>query len=398
MPEKPHRILLIEINLDGTVGGSHRAMFDLVRNLDRERFEPLVLFYQDNRYVRSFRELGVETRVWPAVPERGRPAYRVAALAARAAAALSTVASCRRFLREHRIDLVHLNNAPTVNFEDWLPAARLLGVRCITHARGGETLRPGPIGRLLMRRFDAVIAVSRYMAEGMVRAGVPAHLIETVHDGIDLAELRSRVKRDAAEVRRELGVGPDQVLALMVGHLRTWKGQDVVIEALQQLEPRIGERLRTCFVGRAAPVEQAYRARLERSVAEAGLGERVAFLGERTDVPDLIHAADLLIHASTVPEPFGLVVVEGMGLGKPVIASALGGPSEIFAGGDGLVFDPAEPAQLARHLERLVGSEAERRAIGAAALERAQRFDISATVRGVEAVYDRVLHGRARAA
>jgi glycosyltransferase involved in cell wall biosynthesis len=117
----------------------------------------------------------------------------------------------------------------------------------------------------------------------------------------------------------------------------------------------------------------------------------VHFLGARGDVPDLMNAADVVIHASTVAEPFGLVVVEAMALGRPVIASKLGGPGEIVAPGTGWTFDPTEPRQLARCIEEALGDPARAREVGRAAIERANAFSIEATVAGVERVYTEVL-------
>jgi len=393
MPSTRKRILFIEINDDGTVGGSHRALFDLVRYLDAERYEPIVLFYQDNRYLEAFRAAGVRAEVWPRPPVRGRSAYAPLRLLGSAREAARTVLRCRRFLRRESIDLVHMNNAPIANFEDWLPAARWCGIPCISHARGGESMRPGPIGRLLVRRFDRVLAVSRYMAGAMAEAGVPAGLIETVHDGLDLEEFEARVKRSRKEVRRELGVPEDRVLAVMVGHLKAWKGQGLVLEALTRMAPRARDHLQVLFVGSAPPGEHAYRDALEATLQSAGLERCARLLGERDDVAELMHAADVVLHASTLPEPFGLVVVEGMSLGRPVLASRLGGPTEIFSGdeSDGLTFDPRSPDDLAAQLARLVEDPALRASIGAAARIRARRFGVQATADRVEAVYASLL-------
>jgi glycosyltransferase involved in cell wall biosynthesis len=115
------------------------------------------------------------------------------------------------------------------------------------------------------------------------------------------------------------------------------------------------------------------------------------FLGPRTDIPDLVNAADATIHASTMPEPFGIVLVEGMALGKVVLASDAGGPREIFTEGTGYLHDPQDPTHLARGLERLVSDPAWRVAVGARALARAQTFDVSHMAGKIESVYTRVL-------
>jgi glycosyltransferase involved in cell wall biosynthesis len=119
----------------------------------------------------------------------------------------------------------------------------------------------------------------------------------------------------------------------------------------------------------------------------------VAFLGERSDVPDLTNAADLVLHAATKPEPFGLVLLEAMALGKPLVAANLGGPVEIVTPESGMLFDPGVPAELARILEQLVTDADLRRRLSDGALLRVQDFSLDQTVAGVQAVYAELLPG-----
>jgi glycosyltransferase involved in cell wall biosynthesis len=104
-----------------------------------------------------------------------------------------------------------------------------------------------------------------------------------------------------------------------------------------------------------------------------------------------MRAADAVLHASIRPEPFGLVVVEAMALGRAVVASRLGGPSEIVSEGTGLLFDPSRPEELSFLLAQLHEQPALRARLGAAGRERARTFDVSRTVEGVERCYSELL-------
>jgi glycosyltransferase involved in cell wall biosynthesis len=126
-------------------------------------------------------------------------------------------------------------------------------------------------------------------------------------------------------------------------------------------------------------------------VADGSLGDRVAFLGQRDDVPDIMSAADVVLNASTAPEPFGLVVVEGMAVGRPVVATRHGGPAEIVTPGAGLCFDPGSPEELGSLLATLLESPELRASLGKGALARAADFPVSRAVAGVERVYDELL-------
>lgn len=394
----PHRILLVEINEDGTVGGSHRCLFDLAHRMDRDQYTPVVLFYESNAYVDRLRSLGVEVHTWDAqrsLERNGRFGGGIARKLYSRINAGPAILRRVRFLRSHRIDLVHLNNSPCVGFSDWLPAARLLGTPCVAHARG-VYVRPGSgVGRWLTRRYDRVIAISRHIAEDMTAAGIPPAKVRQIYDGIDLEEWNGAGRTEPERIRGSLGIAPRAVLVVMVGHLRWWKGQDVLLSALREIEPADRCRLHALVVGASPQSDAAYQERLRRTAREAGLEDCVTLLGERDDVPDLIAAADVLVHASTIPEPFGLVVLEGMAAGKAVVASRLGGPAEILTPDSGILFDPRRPGDLAKLLASLADDPARRRALGEEARERVRAFDIRHNVAAIERLYGELVGGAA---
>ena len=245
--------------------------------------------------------------------------------------------------------------------------------------------------RYLRGRFDRVIAISQHVAGTLGRAGIPESRVRQIYDGIDIAAFRAGVApRDA--VRSGLGLPSGAFLLLMAGNLKRWKGQHVLLDAVARLPATARERCHVALAG-AVPLDgQAYEAELHERVERAGVRDRVHFLGARDDVPALMGAADAVVHASIRPEPFGLVVVEAMALGKPIVASRLGGPAEIVTPGAGLLFDPAEPAELARILQQLMEDASLRRALGDQGRERAEWFSIERNVTAIQAVYDDILH------
>jgi glycosyltransferase involved in cell wall biosynthesis len=226
------------------------------------------------------------------------------------------------------------------------------------------------------------------LQDALQRMGFAMDRTTVVFDAIDEPGMLRGITRPAADLRRELGVREGQLLALMAGHVREWKGQGAVLRGLALLPPQVRDRLVIAFAGGVSRGSEAYYAELQAFVEANGLAGSVRFLGERTDVPDLMNAADMVIHASTTPEPFGLVVLEGMLLGKLVLASRRGGPTEIIRPGTGVLFDPDAPEELARELSRAVLDEAARTSVGEAARTRAREFGpISRTAREVEALY-----------
>ena len=387
----PARVLIVETNQDGTVGGSYQALFDLAVRIDRARFEPIALFYQDNVFVSRLRARGIEVVLFDEIARKEREAIKPGRPITNLFGLRAAVLRRRRELRRLRIDLLHMNNSPRVGNDDWLPAARLVGIPCVVTAMG-ESGRPGRrIHRWLYRRFDLYLAISRYMAGVLREQGVDPQRIELVHLGVDFENLRARRVRSTEAVRAELGVAPNQLLVLMVGNIRAWKGQREVIAALRLLPEDIRARLRVFFAGATTTSDSGYEADLRNEVAAGGLGDCVSFLGARSDVSDLYGAADIAVHASTTPEPFGLVVPEAMAFNCAMIAASSGGPADVITPGTGFLCNPFEPKEYAHALTQLVRDDAMRQAIAAAGAERAALFSIERNVEGTERVYQRAL-------
>lgn len=392
---RPKRVLYIEANEDGTVGGSHRVLFDLVCNLDSTRYEPVVLFYQSNVYVSRLRTRGAEVITLDEVRARERHIRRNGGRLLKMVENFATIARRFQFLQKHRIDLIHVNNSPAACNDDWLPAARMLRVPCVTNV-AGDARGPGGgwLHMRLFQSFDHYLSVSQFIHQAMLRLGIRSDRMSLINPGVDLEAYRNRVTRTREAVRRELGIPERAVLALMVGNVREWKGQHVVIAALEEMPAAVRNELHVAFAGALRDDDRPYMNELQASVSRAGLSDRVQFLGSRDDVPDLINAADIALHASIRPEPFGLVIVEAMSLGKAIVAANSGGPAEVIDQSSGITFDPMVPSQLADVLSRLVRDPVHRSELGNGALRRAERFTVRQFAAGVHRVYEHVMFGR----
>ena len=124
-----------------------------------------------------------------------------------------------------------------------------------------------------------------------------------------------------------------EVLFGVFGRLQRWKGQDVFVEAAAEVARRHPQARFAIVGGSVFGLEPEFLEGLKRRVAELNLVDRLVFTGFRKDVAALMAACDVVCHTSRVPEPFGLVVIEAMMLGRPVIATRGGGPSEIIDSG-----------------------------------------------------------------
>src|SRR5204862_910196 len=162
---------------------------------------------------------------------------------------------------------------------------------------------------------------------------------------------------------------PGTVRLGLLGTFARWKGHEAFLRAAARLPPRLPWR--AYVIGDAVyqtDGSQYCRAELEHIAASLGIADRVGFTGFARQSDAALRALDVVVHASTSPEPFGLVVAEAMAAGRPVITSALGGAAELVRPGlDALTWNPPDPAPLTNAMERLVPDPSLRSRLGAAA-------------------------------
>lgn len=364
---------------------------DLATSLDRQRFEPVVLFYQTNRHVEELRGAGVEVHCWDETRANERRRRAQGGLR-KYGDFLGAIWRRTRVIERLRIDLVHLNNSLRSGYDDWLPAARFARVPCVTFAMGDAVIDSWLV-RAAAPYFDHVIAISGYMRDAVRGAGVPEERIALAYLGVDAQSLRASVRTPRVVKRAELGIADADVAVVMVANVRSWKGQHVLVDALARLTLEVRAHVQVRFVGAESVVDHAYRRTLDERIAAIGIGDRVRFLGARDDVPEVYAATDIAVHASVIPEPFGLVVPEAMAHGIPVIASRFGGPGEVLTPSCGRTFDPEHPAELAAHLTELVCDATLRRSLGAEARKQVEAFSVTAMVEQIQHVYEKVLGG-----
>jgi O-antigen/teichoic acid export membrane protein/glycosyltransferase involved in cell wall biosynthesis len=387
------RILFVEQNRDGTIGGSHHSLLLLVKHLDRTRFEPVVAFYQDHSLVEEYKRCARVVMLpafYPMKLSITDGDHRVNALVLPVQKLLNLLGSvkfgmARVFavfaIRPH---LIHLNNSVLTGAE-WPLAAWLCGAPTVVHQRGHA---PPP---WYTHFFDRVICISRDVQAALERDDPPmSNRIVQIHNGIDLDAYQALAQqRSAEEVRAEFGLRDDELLIAMVGNVHEWKGQEILLRALPLLPPAV--RWRCLFVG-GVPTNaenQAYYAHLLELQREYGLESRTSFVGYRPDVSAIVGASDVLVHTSITPEPMGRVILEGMTLGKPTIATNHGGPTEIIEHDiSGFLVEPGNPQALADCMSAVLGSPSLRARVGHAAQERIRSlFDVHRYVTRVEGVY-----------
>jgi glycosyltransferase involved in cell wall biosynthesis len=252
-------------------------------------------------------------------------------------------------------------------------AARMARVRTayFVHMIHEDRLLKNPAIDVLAVRgpLDLALANSAASLESMRRLR-PDVRVELLYPGTPVATSSTM---EASQARATLGILPSEVLFGIFGRLQRWKGQDVFLEAAAQVAIVLPEARFLVVGGAVFGLEPEFDHELRVQAVQLGIADKVFFLGQRTDVAALMAACDVVCHATRTAEPFGMVLVEAMAQGRPVVATRGGGPSEIVVEGEtGFLAAPGDPADMAERMKALGASPEQRARMGAASLARAR--------------------------
>jgi glycosyltransferase involved in cell wall biosynthesis/GT2 family glycosyltransferase len=362
------RLFVVYIDHCAELSGGELALARLLEALDVRAH---VILGEDGPLVVKLQALGatVEVLRMPGAAHslrRGRVRLRSLPIGAIVQSAGYTLRLSRR-LRQLAPDLVHTNSLKAAFYGSI--AARLARRPVLVHAR--DRISPDYLPsaavhlvRLLLRVVPtAVIANSQATLETLRLPGGHAAVVP------------SPVVYDATPVFSQVQRRDDpRFTVVMLGRIASWKGQDVFLEAFARTFPD-GEQ-RALIVGSAMFGEEAFEQQLRVQCGSLGLTDRVRFDGFREDISAVLRQADVLVHASVIPEPFGQVVLEGMAAGVPVVASSAGGPAEVITDGEnGLLVPPGDVAALGQALRRLEADPNLRERLAEAGRRRAKDFD-----------------------
>ncbi|MCA1582242.1 MAG: glycosyltransferase family 4 protein [Acidobacteria bacterium] len=242
-------------------------------------------------------------------------------------------------------------------------------------------------------RMDAVVTVCEDIKRVIVKSGrLAPGIVHVIYAGVDLSVFDPG-KTDGARVRREWGVSPGDTLLVQVG-AREWKGWRDLVSATALLAPEF-PRLRTAIV---ACEDEAKKADVLAFARAQGVEDRVRPIGFRSDMPDVLAAADMVADLSY--EGLGVTgtLREAMALGKPVLGSAAGGNPELVVDGEsGLLVPPRDPPAMAAAVRRLLADPALAASLGRSARARVEAgFSSEVRLDRVEALYRRLISERAR--
>ena len=352
--------------------GSDRSLLNIVTHLDRSKYRPFVVLPCPGPLVDEMKKL----------PDVTVEVFEVAVLRRKNlsvkggfAYLRDFIASCRflkRFIKENNIEIVDTNTA--VVFPGAIIAKRM-GCKSVWHIREiiKSNLENKVISFIMQHYADLIVANSKATGKAL---RVDQNKVRVVYNAVAERDNTNLIPHECPTVG-------------MAGRINRWKGQKLFTDVAQIVQKQIPD-VRFLVAGEAYAGEEHLKTELQEYIASKGLEETVILLGQVNDMGSFYAGLDVFALPSTQPEPFGLVVIEAMEYGIPVVATNHGGPTEIITNGvDGWLVGYEEPSEMAKRILDMLTDTADRHAMGQRAREKKRStFSVPAMVRSIEAVFE----------
>ncbi|HEX3727704.1 MAG TPA: glycosyltransferase [Pirellulales bacterium] len=370
----PLRVMFLITSMP--VGGAETLLVNLIRRLDRERFQPSLCCLKAPGPLGE--ALAAEV---PVISDLIAHKYDV-----RIAPRLARIMSRRR------IDAIVTVGAGDKMFWGRIAArwAQVPVVLSAIHSTGWpDGIGPLNRSRILTRWTDGFIAVASAHADHLADVeGFPRSKVQMIPNGIDTERF---APADGRQVRRALGLEPGAPVAGIVAALRPEKNHELFLRAAARVRQEV-PAARFLIVG-----DGPLRGRLEELARELKISDAVQFLGTRTDVPQLLSALDVFVLTSRI-EANPVSILEAMAMAKPVIAPRVGSIAEsVIDGESGFLTDQGDLDQAARRLTEVMGDPERARQLGERARALAvERWSLEQMVSGYERLIERIYREKSR--
>ncbi len=339
------------LNSTLSLGGAEKMAYEVIMHLDKARFSTKVrCLYRPGTIAKMLMAQGVDI-------EHGfmKNKYDLLGL--------------YRFfcmMKKECIDLLYLESSPLTLFWGFL-FAKILGVpRIVTFIHNMRAparwirFKSGVVSRLILPRLDRIGVASRARRDSLIREyNLDPKKVELINNAIDID--RFKTVKDKAGLRKEIGISKNEKIIGMVGRLVPEKAYDVFLKSAKIIAGGV-QNAKFVIIG-----DGEERANLERLASVLGLRERIIFLGERHDAADLISLFDVAVLSSRI-ESFPLALLEYMAARRPIVATDVGGNSEIILHGrSGLIVPPGKPELIASAIMKLLNDPGNAKKIAVAA-------------------------------
>lgn len=350
---------ILYVSHSAGISGAEQCLFTLVKNLDKNRFVPMIVLPSDGPLKKSFESIGIETKVLPLICWV-IPIYRTSVNCM--SIMMDRWKNIASLIEKEAIDIVHTNSSIIA---EGAIAAKMTGRPHIWHLheflKGHPSLKP-TIPLYFTYRFidllsDAVIVVSKALKES-ISGAINQEKIRVIYNGID------PVKEEGGSIsfRRALRIPRENLLVCTIGAFIKEKGYHTFIDAAKIVLER-KKNVSFVIIGNIGNNLEYWDSIRERA-KDRTLRNHIKFIHFRFDIWRILKEIDVYI-VSSLMESFGLAAVEAMAAGKPVISTTCGGPEEVIEHGKtGILVQVNDPDSMAKAILTLANNPEKRNEMG----------------------------------
>lgn len=355
--------------------GSDRSLLNIVKNIDKSQYRVYVILPHPGPLAEEMKAIeGVKVDIFEVAVLRRKNLSLKGSISY-----LIHFSKSMRFLKVYikkfNIDIVDTNTA--VIFPGAI-AAKKLGKKSIWHIREiiKSNLENTVVSFVMDKYADLIVANSKATGDALK---VPQSKVRVVYNAVDEKQIICKIPH------KQISIG-------MAGRINRWKGQKLFVDMAGIVHQEHPEAV-FLIAGDAYIGESYLEDDLRAYIEKKSLKNTVKLLGRVTNMDGFYRSLDIFVLPSIQPEPFGLVIIEAMEYGLPVVATNHGGPTEIITDGkDGYLVDYANAYEMAEKILKLLDDEIHRSNIGEAGLKmKRERFSVSAMVKGIETVFEEAL-------
>lgn len=371
--------------------GSDKVLLSLVEGLDKTRYEPIVVLPEKGPLMASLGKAGIKTLVLP-VARIGRSTMSLKGILTLPAGILKSIIAFNSAFRGVYIDAVHSNTLAVLSGALW---SKLNGIPHVWHVH--EMIVHPPFIRhffpWILKHFASRVICVSDAVRLLLLEDQPCLNDKTV-------VVRNGIQRNievdlsaVARLRNHVDCDNDTILVALVGRINRWKGHSLLVEAADILWRKGIKNIKYLIAGNVPPRQEVFREILLSRIAASPAKETFFLMDYQENVWNIWDACDIAVVPSVEPEPFGMVAIEAMASGKPVIAAAHGGLAEIVIDQQtGLLFKPGDAVELANALEELVINGEKREFLGSNGLKRVQNsFSLITFITSLDSLYQQSL-------
>ncbi|MCQ9204952.1 MAG: glycosyltransferase family 4 protein [Omnitrophica bacterium] len=385
-------------------GGSATNLISLIKNLNKNKFEPSVVFSSRSMFSQRIIDLGV-----PVITLKG-PAFMSISFE------IGGKRICNPFAVIFNLMLILVKAAQLYIYLISTKALILQTNEMFEHIYGGlaaqfsktfcvwhmqEIPSRGSlfgVGRIFLNIAAIILPKKIIVISKAVRSAFCRYIQRKtiiIYNGTALADFCDQEKFGLGKTNKKTHERKPKLAVVMVARLVPWKGHRVFLKAAKLIHDRF-PYVKFFIAGDLDSVPKRYAVELQTLVRKLGIQDVISFTGHVENIEDVLQLADIVVHCPIRPEPFGLAIIEAMAFSKPVIASDIGATSEIIVNmKDGILVRPNDPVSLAEATMCLIVSEKKRADLGAAARKAVkQKFTLQRFSTELEELYSSLSNKR----